>query len=353
MSCERYIILLDEYLNGELDETTRGSVAAHLAVCPDCREELAFLQVEADVYGQSAQFREQKFADQWEKSSQQLFAETLLEVNRTENLQSGDSAEKVSFLSWFFEGIRSLLSTAKPVFGILVLLFIGVSAIILLKDRNNPNDEKIVAETRQEPIIQSNKSDDQPSEFNSPKIEILPPIAGLPIEAKKNEFAVKTVAVNKNADKKVAEKAFFRIAPKRPTEKIKPEKSEIPVEIANNLENETDGKKLNNHLNKVHLFLLMFRNLKKDETINAVMGGKYQNEAQMILDSNRNYKKEMLKNRQIPEAELLGEIEPVLTAISKLDVQPEKTNFDNITAMMKQSGIVFKMRLRMAGNKTE
>jgi len=353
MSCERYIILLDEYLNGELDETTRASVAAHLAACPDCREELGFLQVEANVYGQAAQFREQKFADQWEKSSQQLLSRTLLEVKQTENIQTAVSTQEVSFLGWLFDGLRSLLSTAKPVFGIFLLLFIGISAVILLKDRNNPNDEKIVAETRQEPIVQNNESDDQPSEFRSPKIEILPPIANLPIEAKKNEFAVKTVAVNKNADNKAAQKAFFRIAPKRPTEKIKPETSETPVEIANNIETETDGKKLNNHLNKVHLFLLMFRNLKKDETINAVMGGKYQNEAQMILDSNSNYKKEMLKNRQLPEAELLSEIEPVLTAISKLDAQGEKNNFDNITAMMKQSGIVFKMRLRMAGNKSE
>lgn len=353
MNCERYIILLDEYLNNELDETVRGSVAAHLAVCSNCREELGFLQVEANVYGQAAQFREQKFADKWDKSGQQLLARTLLEVKQSENLQTAVSTKKVSFLSWVFDTLRSLLSTAKPVFGVLVLLFIGISAIILLKDRNNPNDEKIVAETRQQTIVQSGKSNDQPIEFKTPEIEILPPIVDLPIEAKKNAVAVKTLAVNKNADKKAAQKAFFRIAPKRPSEKIKPETSEIPVEIANNIETETDGKKLNNHLNKVHLFLLMFRNLKKDETINAVIGGKYQNEAQTILDSNSNYKKEMLKNRQLPEAELLSEIEPVLTAISKLDAQPEKNNFDNITAMMKQSGIVFKMRLRMAVNKTE
>ncbi|MCD9188119.1 MAG: zf-HC2 domain-containing protein [Pyrinomonadaceae bacterium] len=353
MSCERYIILLDEYVNGELDETTCGLVAAHLSVCRDCREELGFLQIEANVYGQAAQFRERKFADQWEKSSQRLFANALLETKQTENLQTAVSAGSLLFADGFFSGFRKLFLTAKPVFGVFLLLFIGISAIILLKDGNDPINEKIVAKTPQQSVVENEKSPETPLEFKSPETVIQPPIADLPTESKKNAVAVKTVAVNKNADKRLAEKAFFRIAPNRPTEKVKTETSETPVEIANNLETETGDRKLNNHLNKVHLFLLMFRNLKKDETINAVIGGKYQNEAQMILENNSNYKNEMLKNRHIPEAELLSEIEPVLTAIAKLDAQGEKNNFDNITAMMKQSGIVFKMRLRMAGNKSE
>ena len=111
-------------------------------------------------------------------------------------------------------------------------------------------------------------------------------------------------------------------------------------------------KNLANHLNKVHLFLLIFRNLENDKTINAVIGDKYQTEAGMFLVSNNYYKKESLKNKNIPAAELLNEIGPVLKAIANLDVKKGENNIEDVMAMVNQTGIVFKMHLWMSTAKS-
>ncbi len=105
-------------------------------------------------------------------------------------------------------------------------------------------------------------------------------------------------------------------------------------------------------MNKVHLFLLMFRNLENDEALNTIIGSNYQTEARMFLDKNNDYKKTLLRNKNIPAVELLKEIEPVLEAISNLNEKDGKNKIENVTSMVKQTGIVFKIRLWMSNIKS-
>ena len=97
----------------------------------------------------------------------------------------------------------------------------------------------------------------------------------------------------------------------------------------------------------------MVRNLENDETINTIVGDKYQTEAAMFLAKNDDYKKDSLKNKNIPAVELLSEIEPVLRAISNLDSQSGKDKIGDISAMVRQTGVVFKMSLWMSNVKSE
>ena len=49
MSCHEISTLLDDHLDGELDTVAAAQVAAHVAVCPACRDELAGLAAARDA----------------------------------------------------------------------------------------------------------------------------------------------------------------------------------------------------------------------------------------------------------------------------------------------------------------
>jgi len=51
MTCEKVRDLLSAYLDEELPESTARQVAAHLAECPACREELAGLRLTSHMLG--------------------------------------------------------------------------------------------------------------------------------------------------------------------------------------------------------------------------------------------------------------------------------------------------------------
>jgi hypothetical protein len=50
MNCEKWLPLIEEYLDGELDESSVKGVRAHLAACGDCASEYRQLRREQDLY---------------------------------------------------------------------------------------------------------------------------------------------------------------------------------------------------------------------------------------------------------------------------------------------------------------
>lgn len=52
MNCENYLMMLDEYVENELDEKSAIRVSAHVADCPVCAEEYEILRREQQVYSQ-------------------------------------------------------------------------------------------------------------------------------------------------------------------------------------------------------------------------------------------------------------------------------------------------------------
>jgi hypothetical protein len=52
MNCENYLMMLDEYIENELDEKSAIQVSAHIADCPACAGEYEILRREQQVYSQ-------------------------------------------------------------------------------------------------------------------------------------------------------------------------------------------------------------------------------------------------------------------------------------------------------------
>ena len=366
MNCESYILLLDEYLNDELDENLRGSVSAHLDNCKFCREELRFLSIESGFYQKVSNFHEQNFTNQWDEMRERLISESLIKTNVLPKGKEVKNHSQFPFVSAFFVRLENLFLTNKPAFGIFLLVIAGIITLFFLSEGNTNVDDKYIAATD---AYKNSKSENE---------AVLPEHnASQPDESiEKNELNFagkpKTHSAEKTVHKStiVVDKNKLGSAGKdnnsgKVKSKVKPSENKTntnPISVISSLPvKNTDAdsqagkndKKLVSYLNEVHLFLLMFRNLENDKTINAVIGDKYQTEAEMFLVSNNYYKKESLKNKNIPAAELLNEIEPVLKIITNLNEKREENNIGKATAMINQSGLVFKMRLWMSNAKSD
>ena len=364
MSCERYILLLDEYLNNELEEKLHGSVSAHLDNCENCREEIRFLEAESGFYRKVETLRGENFTNQWEAMRHRLVAESLIKTEVLPERKEFENHSRLAFLSAFFVRLENLLLANKTAFGAFLLIVFGFVAVVLFTNNNNPTiDNELVASIEPEQTFKPEVAIDlpennisqpeKPNETNEPKFINNSSSAGKNYQ-KSPAMADKKKNYLAGNSKKI-EKLKLPIKPAESTANTNSSDvaSRLPVKNSDSdFQTVADDKKLANHLNKVHLFLLMFRNLENAETIDAVIGDKYQTEAGMFLENNNSYKKESLKNKNIPAVELLNEIEPVLAAISNLDKQNGRDNIGNVTAMVRQTGIVFKMRLWMSNVKS-
>ncbi len=363
MKCEKYIFLLDEYLNNELEEKLHRSVSVHLAICENCREEIRFLKLEKGFYQNVETLHEKNFTNQWEAMRNRLVAESLIENEVLPKRKEVENRSQFPFVSAFFIRLENLFLANKTAFGVLLLIAFGFVSIFLLNNKNSSVDNEFNATAEPEKTFKSEtdlpknesslpdkiielaetKSDNQPKKNTArKKSRILQKVSN---EKRNNFFANNKKAVKAKSQMKSAENNITFDSTFVASRKLD-KTTDADFQIKKN------DKKLAEYLNKVHLFIVMFRNLENDKTLNAVIGDKYQTEAGMFLGNNRRYKQESLKNKNIPAVELLNEIEPVLAAISNLDNQGGKDNLDNVTVMVKQTGIVFKMRLWMSNVKS-
>jgi hypothetical protein len=357
MSCEAYIILLDEYLNNELEAELRGSVSAHLGTCRACQEESRLLKIESNFYQKAAVHDDSDFSRDWETMRGRL-ATSLLE----ERIQPPLATPAAQFFALF----RALFSARKPVFGAFLLIAFGALTLFFINAGDNDAANESANASVKEIDDQRSESEVLPTDNRiiqkepEPARELVmndPPEAlagkstpaartgrrnrGLTLGAKRFETVGSRVARTKEATKPV--KSTFNLVGSRPgAENDGPEVQFV-----------ADDRNLANYLNKVHLFLLMFRNLENDQTINAVIGDKYQTEARMFLQRGSDYKQTMRRSGNIPAVELLNEIEPLLRTISDLDEQNGNDQIRAVSAMVRQTGIVFKIRLWMSNARAE
>lgn len=353
MSCEKYIVFLDEYLNDELNEKLRGAVGGHLDDCAACRKEIQLLSFETAFYEKAAKTPERDSDLPWSAIRGRLVAESLISDERSAAPNAGNS-----LITVFFASLKDLFSAKIPVFGSLLLIVLGLATLFLLNQNKNEAENKTIAG------IATPENSSFGNTFNPPENNGLQSIPGGSSEQKPAEnifqktrpVKIRSAVSRVNAknygkvisrDNRLEKTANATVTPaaaRQPREKMD---GNLSVAAAEN------DEKLANYLNKIHLFLLMFRNLDSDETINAVLGEKYQTEAQTFLDNNNNYKKVALRAKNIPAVELLNEIEPVLQAISKLGERNAGDRVGSAATMVKQSGVVFKIRLWVSAAKAE
>lgn len=145
MNCENYILLLDEYLNNELEERLHGSVSNHLAICEDCRDEIRLLKLESGFYQNVETIQKRQFINQWDAMRNRLVAESLIRDKDLPAPEALKYQKNFLFLQTFFARLENLFLTNKTAFGVGLLIIFGIFLVFLLIGKNNLVEKKFEA----------------------------------------------------------------------------------------------------------------------------------------------------------------------------------------------------------------
>jgi len=171
MKCEKYIFLLDEYLNNELEEKLHRSVSVHLGICENCREEIRFLKLEKGFYQNVETLHEKNFTNQWEAMRNRLVAESLIENEVLPKRKEVENRSQFPFVSAFFIRLENLFLANKTAFGVLLLIAFGFVSVFLLNNKNSSVDNEFNATAEPEKTFKSET--DLPENESSPPDKII------------------------------------------------------------------------------------------------------------------------------------------------------------------------------------
>jgi Putative zinc-finger len=135
MNCENYLMMLDEYVENELDEKSAVQVSAHIADCPACAGEYEILRREQQVYSQYLVDVE---------ATPALWSNVQADIEKAqrERFTSGN------FRDWFAKTFG--ISAFNPAFAaapILLLITLGIIVgLIKYKSTDNSSGEEITSQ---------------------------------------------------------------------------------------------------------------------------------------------------------------------------------------------------------------
>lgn len=312
MNCEKYLISIDDLIEGELDEKNAEQVNLHVSGCPECASYYATARREKEIYAQYL-FSAEPAPDLWTKFQTKIETAAPLEIVETKN----------NFSDWNFSFFKSF--RLYPALGFALLLIICAVAFLKFVSNKSVPAVEYAAETKlseQQTTQQFDQADISRTELPAVKINK----AENPTKPFKNN--PQSVASNQKA----AQERNRRLEAKqnKPKEKrIYENNSELQAE--NQLSKEQQQLKTLDEataqqIEKIEMLLRSFRNARVVEgsTIYDVAYEKQQ--ARKLLGRNVQLRRVAENYGSMYTEALLDKAEPFLLDIANLEnnAQPEK-----------------------------
>lgn len=321
MNCEKYLILIDDLIEGEPGAQNAEQVNLHISTCQECDSYYAMLTQEKEIYAQYL-FDVEPPADLWTKLQTKIETDDSSHIVKTAVAASG-------WKSGIFNFFR--LSPALGIAAVALVVF-GIGLYKFPPDKS-VSDDKYVAETNlrtnQTIVQQFDKSD---------RSEIKDLLTKAEIEKPKDFSKVVKATYKPKVLKRQTENARLVKAAKSKNDKQKlpdnPQLSEEQLQLKA-IETETAQQ-----IEKIELLLRSFRNARVVEggTLYDVAYEKQQ--ARKLLGKN-------VQLRQIAEIygtlyteELLDKAEPFLLDIANLENTPSSEQVLKIKERVRNQNII-------------
>lgn len=315
MNCEKYPNLINDLVEGALDEQTAEQVNLHIFVCEKCKTEFETLNREKEIY---AHFL---FDIEPPKDLTRRF-QTKLESLEQEKIVPSVPFNQV--ISRFFGFL-----TLKPLFAAAIVLLVFGFGYFSMKTALTETEKPFV------------------SESNTPTI--------LPIENPKKEFSVNSpreTAEIKNVSPK-AVKTKFEVKPQKitaskPTVKkplmrektaaenrVLPKETELEIKEIRVFEMETAKQ-----IEKVEMLLRSFRNARYAEDRAEYDVAYEKQQARKLLENNVRLRRQSEVYGTVMTNEILSKVEPYLLEISNLNTNPSDEEVLEIKQRVRNQNII-------------
>lgn len=315
MNCEKYLNLINDLIEGELDEQTAEQVNLHIFACGYCEAEFETLNREKEIY---AHFL---FDIEPPKDLTRKFQTKL------ESLEQEKIVPSVSFdrkISNFF-GFLPL----KPLFAAAIVLLVFGFGYFLIKTALIETEKPFVSESKTPPILPSENPKKEFSEISQREITEVKNVSPKAVKAK---FVVKPQAIATN--KPTVEKPLTR--EKMATEnRVLPKKDDAEIEEIRVFELETAKQ-----IEKVEMLLRSFRNARYAED-RAEYDVAYEKEqARKLLENNVRLRRQSEVYGMRMTNEILSKVEPYLLEISNLNTNPSDEEVLEIKQRVRNQNII-------------
>jgi len=315
MNCEKYLNLINDLVEGELDEQTAEQVNLHIFACGYCEAEFETLNREKEIYEHFL------FDIEPPKDSAKIFQAKLELLEQEKTVPSVSFDRKISNFFGFL--------TLKPLFaGAIVLLVFGFG-YFLMKTALTETEKPFVSESKMPPILPSKNTKKEVLETSSPKFtetKIISP------KAVKSRLEVKpqTVAFRKPTVKKPLTRK--KIAAENG---VSPTKKDSETEEIRVFEIETAKQ-----IEKVEMLLRSFRNARYAED-RAEYDVAYEKEqARKLLENNVRLRRQSEIYGTMMTNEILSKVEPYLLEISNLNTNPSDEEVLEIKQRVRNQNII-------------
>ncbi len=331
MRCEECMSLVEEYVDGELDQREAEQLAAHISLCASCAETADELVREQEVYARY-QREVEVMPAMWQAVRERIEEEKAARTSTT---------TEPRWRAWLAEtfGANSRL---RPAFGVaLVLVALGITTVALLKYLNSRQSRETMAGQFQSPRIFPNElkpDKDVTAVKNGAKTA-----TGIPPDRK----AIFTAGLK---DKR---KAF--VAPRLPRD----ESSRPPALTLDEVErtaalvaardesaasasqpSDDPQTEIARHVERAQMLLRSFKNVRLAETEHAPDLSYEKGQARKLLYRNINLRREAASQGNAPAEKLLSALEPILLDIANLPDHPTDADVRSIEQRMRKKEIM-------------
>ncbi|HEX8196797.1 MAG TPA: hypothetical protein VF571_11470 [Pyrinomonadaceae bacterium] len=333
MKCEKYLNLVDDLIEGELDEQTFRQVNLHLFACRECASHYENLKQEKEIYARYL-FTAEPPSDLWAKFQTKLESETA-KTSPSAKIHTGINGWKENFFGFL------RFSPALACAALILLLGTGFVLFNLSANENSPKNDSLAESQFKTGDIEKKETVSSQANVNDGENPVFPKNT-----AAKNKFSnpkskpgssIKIAAVK---DTKIKKKAFSEMPKINSAEAARLTEQQQQISQIRSLENEAAKQ-----VEKVELLLRSFRNARSDEGNEAFDVAYEKEQARKLLEKNVRLRRNAESYGSLYTEEILSRVEPYLLDIANLDGNPSSEKVRDIKERVKNQNIIASLQI--------
>jgi hypothetical protein len=329
MNCEKYLNLINDLVEGELDEQACDKVNLHIFSCRNCEAEFEILSREKEMYSHFL------FDIEPSKDLSARFQAKLEGFNEEKIVLAANQ-------NWFASVFNSL--SFKPLFaGAIVLLTFGFG-YFWFNDATNKPGNKVVSQSPVSNALSAVNIENNELEAKNTDIDLPKTVKEESISTKKVEknLAVRIRAVEVKPKAIAAESKPFVVKKKQLKFENIPQLSN--EELAQIKELQTFQFETANQMERVEMLLRAFRNVRFEEGFNEYDVSYEKQQARKLLSKNIELRQQSENYGSMLTSELLSRVEPHLLDISNLENNPSEEDVLEIKQRVKNQNIIVSLQ---------
>lgn len=329
MKCEKYLILIDDLIEGELDEQTSRQVNLHVFACAECGSYYENLKQEKEIYAQYL-FDVEPANDLWDKFQAKLENETA-KASPSTKILAGFNGWKESFFGFLN------LSPALACAALVLILGIGFVLFNLWANENAPKNDYRAGSRQNTSDVETKETVNPPENVDEKKNAVSPKNAAAKNNFPKPKSKPETVAVKET---KIRKKAFSEAPKINSAEIARLIEQRQQIKQVRNLENEAAKQ-----VEKVELLLRSFRNAPSAEGDEAYDVAYEKEQARKLLEKNVRLRRNAETYGSLYTKEILSRVEPYLLDIANLESNPSGEKVRDIKDRVKNQNIIASLQI--------